>query len=72
MFYALEDDFGFKMPVIFVHGINGSAREFAMLAAELIPIRCALPNGPKRPGPTASPPICAKIAAISRTPISTG
>jgi pimeloyl-ACP methyl ester carboxylesterase len=35
MFYALEDDYGFKMPVIFIHGINGSAREFAGLVAQL-------------------------------------
>jgi pimeloyl-ACP methyl ester carboxylesterase len=35
MFYALEDDFGFKIPVIFVHGINGSAREFAPFVEQL-------------------------------------
>ena len=35
MFYALEDDLGFKIPVIFVHGINGSAREFAPLVERL-------------------------------------
>jgi pimeloyl-ACP methyl ester carboxylesterase len=35
MFYALEDDLGFKIPVIFVHGINGSARQFAPLVARL-------------------------------------
>ena len=35
MFYALEDDLGFKIPVIFVHGINGSAREFAPLVDQL-------------------------------------
>jgi len=35
MFYALEDDLGFKMPVIFVHGIDGSAREFESFVAQL-------------------------------------
>lgn len=37
MFYALEEDLGFKIPVIFVHGINGSAREFKTLAGQLDP-----------------------------------
>lgn len=27
-FYAMEEDIGYKIPVIFVHGINGSPREF--------------------------------------------
>jgi pimeloyl-ACP methyl ester carboxylesterase len=27
-FYALEEDLGYKIPVVFVHGIAGSAREF--------------------------------------------
>jgi uncharacterized alpha/beta hydrolase family protein len=34
-FYALEEDLGFKIPVIFVHGINGSAREFRALVEQL-------------------------------------
>jgi pimeloyl-ACP methyl ester carboxylesterase len=28
MFYALEEDLGYKIPVVFVHGIDGSARDF--------------------------------------------
>jgi triacylglycerol esterase/lipase EstA (alpha/beta hydrolase family) len=28
MFYALEEDLGYKVPVVFVHGIGGSARDF--------------------------------------------
>lgn len=28
MFYALEEDLGYKIPVIFVHGIDGSSRAF--------------------------------------------
>ena len=35
MFYALEDDLGFKIPVIFVHGIDGSAREFETFVEQL-------------------------------------
>lgn len=35
MFYALEDDLGFKIPVIFVHGIDGSAREFRTFVEQL-------------------------------------
>jgi len=35
MFYVLEDDLGFKIPIIFVHGINGSAREFEPLVDRL-------------------------------------
>ena len=35
MFYALEDDLGYKMPVIFVHGIDGSAREFETFVGQL-------------------------------------
>jgi len=31
MFYALEEDAGYKIPVIFVHGIAGSARDFRPL-----------------------------------------
>ena len=34
MFYALEEE-SFKAPVIFVHGIGGSAREFATIVARL-------------------------------------
>ena len=29
MFYALEEEVGYKIPVVFVHGIGGTAREFA-------------------------------------------
>jgi pimeloyl-ACP methyl ester carboxylesterase len=28
MFYALEEDLGYKIPVVYVHGIGGSARDF--------------------------------------------
>lgn len=35
MFYALEEDSGYKVPVIFVHGIGGSARDFADIVAAL-------------------------------------
>ncbi|MFO1078394.1 MAG: alpha/beta hydrolase [Planctomycetota bacterium] len=35
MFYALEEDIGFKIPVVFVHGIGGSPREFAALLQRL-------------------------------------
>lgn len=35
MFYALEDDFGHKIPVIFVHGIDGSPRQFQSLVEHL-------------------------------------
>ena len=35
MFYALEEDIGYKIPVIFVHGINGSAREFKNIVDKL-------------------------------------
>ena len=35
MFYALEDDLGFKIPVIFIHGIGGSAREFKTFVGQL-------------------------------------
>jgi pimeloyl-ACP methyl ester carboxylesterase len=35
MFYALEEDAGQKVPVVFVHGIDGSARDFAALVARL-------------------------------------
>ena len=35
MFYALEEDLGYKIPVIFVHGIAGSARDFVGLVKRL-------------------------------------
>lgn len=35
MFYALEEQAPHKIPVIFVHGIGGSARDFAPLVARL-------------------------------------
>jgi pimeloyl-ACP methyl ester carboxylesterase len=35
MFYALEEDLGYKIPVVFVHGIGGSAREFEAIIARL-------------------------------------
>ena len=35
MFYALEEDLGFKIPVVFVHGIGGSAREFETFVGQL-------------------------------------
>jgi pimeloyl-ACP methyl ester carboxylesterase len=35
MFYALEEDLGWKIPVIFVHGIDGSARDFREIVARL-------------------------------------
>jgi pimeloyl-ACP methyl ester carboxylesterase len=35
MFYALEEDQGYKVPVVFVHGIGGSARDFAEMVAHL-------------------------------------
>jgi len=35
MFYALEDDLGYKIPVIFIHGIAGSAREFETFVGQL-------------------------------------
>jgi triacylglycerol esterase/lipase EstA (alpha/beta hydrolase family) len=34
MFYALEED-SYKAPVVFVHGIGGSAREFEMIVSAL-------------------------------------
>lgn len=39
MFYALEDDFGYKIPVIYVHGIAGSAREFETFVGQLDRLR---------------------------------
>ena len=35
MFYALEEDAGYKVPVVFVHGIGGSARDFTDIVAHL-------------------------------------
>lgn len=35
MFYALEEDTAYKIPVVFVHGIGGSVRNFAPLLARL-------------------------------------
>jgi pimeloyl-ACP methyl ester carboxylesterase len=35
MFYALEEDIGYKVPVVFVHGIGGSAREFEPFVGQL-------------------------------------
>lgn len=35
MFYALEEDMPHKVPIVFVHGIGGSARDFQDIVAEL-------------------------------------
>lgn len=35
MFYALEEDLGYKIPVVFVHGIGGSVREFQPIVEKL-------------------------------------
>lgn len=35
LFMALEEEYAFKIPVIFVHGIGGSAREFEPLIEQL-------------------------------------
>lgn len=35
LFHALEEDISYKIPVIFVHGIGGSAREFSTLIQQL-------------------------------------
>jgi len=35
MFYALEEDLSYKIPVVYVHGIAGSAREFKPLIHQL-------------------------------------
>lgn len=35
MFYALEEELSYKVPVIFVHGIGGSAREFEAIIDQL-------------------------------------
>jgi len=34
-FYALEEELAYKIPVVFVHGIGGSAREFATFVGQL-------------------------------------
>jgi triacylglycerol esterase/lipase EstA (alpha/beta hydrolase family) len=35
MFYALEEDLGFKIPVVFVHGVGGSIRAFEPIVSQL-------------------------------------
>jgi pimeloyl-ACP methyl ester carboxylesterase len=35
MFYALEEELGYKIPIIFVHGIDGSARDFETFVEQL-------------------------------------
>ncbi len=35
MFYALEEDIAYKIPIVFVHGIAGSAREFESFVGQL-------------------------------------
>lgn len=35
MFYTLEEDSGYKVPVIFVHGIGGSAAEFGPIVEKM-------------------------------------
>jgi len=35
MFYALEEDLGYKIPIVFVHGIAGSARDFESFVDKL-------------------------------------
>jgi hypothetical protein len=35
MFYALEEDLGYKIPVVFVHGSGGSARDFLSFVFKL-------------------------------------
>ncbi len=35
LFYALEEDVGYKVPVVFVHGIDGSARDFGEIVSQL-------------------------------------
>ncbi|MCB1889362.1 MAG: DUF413 domain-containing protein [Rhodocyclaceae bacterium] len=35
MFYALEEDVPYKIPIVFVHGIEGSVRDFATIIAQL-------------------------------------
>jgi pimeloyl-ACP methyl ester carboxylesterase len=40
MFYALEEDAGYKVPVIFVHGIGGSPAQFSPIVERLDRRRC--------------------------------
>ncbi|MCP4450376.1 MAG: alpha/beta hydrolase, partial [Planctomycetes bacterium] len=35
MFFALEEDLGFKIPVVFVHGVGGSIRAFEPIISQL-------------------------------------
>ncbi len=35
LFYALDEDIAYKIPVVFVHGISGSAREFETMVKSL-------------------------------------
>ena len=35
MFYALEEDLSYKIPIVFLHGISGSARDFETLVERL-------------------------------------
>ncbi len=35
LFYALDEDLGYKLPIVFVHGIDGSARDFDAIVAGL-------------------------------------
>jgi len=35
MFYALEEDLGFKIPVVFIHGIGGTTRNFQSIVNQL-------------------------------------
>lgn len=35
MFHALEEDVGFKIPVVFVHGLGGGPRDFEALVGQL-------------------------------------
>jgi pimeloyl-ACP methyl ester carboxylesterase len=35
MFYALEEDVGYKVPVVFVHGIDGSVTDFEEIVSHL-------------------------------------
>ncbi len=37
MFYALEEDMGHKIPIVFVHGIGGSSRAFLPIVERLNP-----------------------------------
>ena len=35
MFYAIEEDIGHKIPIVFVHGIGGSVRDFEHIVARI-------------------------------------